>query len=65
MSKSILELAKGHMIARHDGKHAAKRNHKRKDVGCVLCGRTMTVRDFENPPFYCYKCDQDIEGIHQ
>lgn len=64
--KSIFDLAHEHMVACYFGKHCgSKKHHPRKEVQCCMCHRIMTVRDYENQPYYCYKCDQDIEGIHQ
>lgn len=37
----------------------------RKNVTCNVCGRSMTVRDYEHPPYYCYQCDEENESIHQ
>lgn len=37
----------------------------RKEVKCSLCKRIMTVRDYEHPPYYCYKCSEEHESVHQ
>ena len=37
--------------------------NKLKDVTCIMCYRKMTVKGFENPPYYCYKCNDEVEGV--
>jgi len=37
--------------------------NKLKDVNCIMCHRRMTVKRFENAPYYCYKCDDEAEGV--
>ena len=39
--------------------------NKRKDVNCIMCRRQMTVKEFEYPPFYCYKCEPELESVFQ
>ena len=39
----------------------------KKKVTCAKCKRTMeTIKD-ENPPYFCYKCQDylDIGGFHE
>jgi len=66
--KSILELAKEHQIACYMGKHKLMKGGKSKNyryisVNCILCGRKMDAPEFENPPYYCYKCDPEAEAM--
>ncbi len=63
--KSILELAGEHMRARHAGRHKISNNvkHSTIEVKCVMCYRKMTTTKDENPPFYCYKCHDEAEGV--
>src|SRR4030066_1881070 len=66
--KSILELAKEHTLKCWLGKHhitGKARKYRDKDVTCHLCGRKMTVPQWENPPFYCYKCDEEAESVQR
>lgn len=65
--KTLLELAKEHQVQCYFGKHNISKNRHilLKDTACIVCGRKMTVKKFENAPHYCYKCDQDIEGVFQ
>ena len=37
--------------------------NKLKDVICIMCRRQMTVKLYENPPYYCYKCNDEAEGV--
>lgn len=41
------------------------RGKRLKDVNCGMCKRKMTVREFEYHPYYCYKCDDELEGVLQ
>lgn len=65
MSQTITELAKAHQIKCYLGKHSltkSKHNKRQKEVNCHVCKRPMTAPDFENGPFYCYKCDCEAEA---
>lgn len=44
-------------------KENTSRHYRDKEVHCVLCGRKMTAPQIENPPFYCYKCDEEAEAV--
>ena len=58
----ITRLAKEHMEQRFMGKHKIGDKYKKqKEVTCNMCRRKMTVRDFENAPYYCYKCCEELE----
>ena len=64
--KTLIQLAKEHQIACHNGRHKvnkAVRNMNDMDVTCIMCGRKMTSRREQNPPFYCYRCSDEIEGV--
>jgi len=37
--------------------------NKLKDVRCIMCNRRMTVKKFELHPYYCYKCNDEVEGV--
>ena len=37
--------------------------NKLKDTNCIMCYRKMTVKEFEHPPHYCYKCNDEVEGV--
>ena len=65
--KSVLELAGEHMRKCWVGKHkiSLNRNLQLMDSNCTMCGRKMTVKKWEHRPHYCFKCDQDIEGVFQ
>ena len=62
--KTILQLANEHMIERKGCKISrTKGDVYRKDVKCIMCGRKMTTTKDENEPYYCYKCDDQCEGV--
>ena len=66
--KSILDLANEHMLKRWAGgakksNIKSKSSHYHKSVNCVMCGRKMTTQQTENPPYYCYKCHDEAEGV--
>jgi len=66
--KTILELAKEHQVKTYFGKHnlfknGKSTNYRDKKVLCILCQRVMTAPKIEEPPFYCYKCDEEAEAI--
>jgi len=66
MSKSILELAKEHMNERYRGRYyidPVKNQMNRKEVNCIMCKRPMTTSKTENPPYFCYRCDDESEGV--
>ena len=66
-NKTILELAKEHQQKVWMGKNkiSKNRNLQLMDTHCIMCGRNMTVKKWENPPHYCYKCSDEIEGVFQ
>ena len=37
--------------------------NKRKDVNCIMCRRKMTVKRFEQAPYYCYRCEPEVEAV--
>jgi len=62
----ITKLAREHMQKCHTGKLKLSNNYKHKkhkEVRCNMCGKSMTVPDFENPPYYCYRHKDDIEEL--
>ena len=70
MSESIDELAKKFKdeIYSHGNRLYGKGKvslGKKKDVNCGMCQRKMTVRDFEHQPYYCYRCEPELEAVLQ
>jgi hypothetical protein len=63
--KSVAKLAKEHMRERKGMGFNKSLTDKRIPVKCNVCRRDMTVRDYENPPYYCYKCNEEAEACHQ
>lgn len=65
--KSVLELAKEFQVKMYFGKHhiGKARKYRDKDVTCHMCGRPMTAPEWENTPFYCYKCDEEAESVQR
>ena len=66
--KSIAELAREHMVLRRAGgtkpsSVGSKASHYYKNVNCIMCKRPMTTQQTENEPYYCYKCDDEAEGV--
>jgi hypothetical protein len=62
--KKITELAREHMMERRGCKISrTASDHHRIDVKCIMCYRPMTTTKEENPPYYCYKCHEDAEGV--
>ena len=63
---ALMKAAEGHMLERFAGgtkKSSVNKTQRWKDVNCIMCHRPMTAPKFENPPFYCYKCDCEAEGV--
>lgn len=61
----ITKLAREHLNKCFMGKlnlSIGSKHKKQKKVKCNVCGRGMTVPDFENPPYYCYR-DKDTEEL--
>lgn len=64
--KSIAELAREQMTERAFGGCKISRtgsDHYRMEVNCIMCGRKMTTTKEENPPYYCYRCHDEAEGV--
>ncbi len=58
----ITKLAKEHLNKCVMGKYGLGDKYKKqKEVNCNMCRRKMTVRDFENAPYYCWKCAEELE----
>jgi hypothetical protein len=58
----ITRLAREHMNKCFAGKHGIGDKYKKqKEVTCNMCRRPMTVREHENPPYYCYRCCEELE----
>jgi hypothetical protein len=65
-TSELLKLAGDNQMERFKGRHcvdSSKRNYNRIDVNCIMCGRKMTTTKEENPPYYCYRCDDEAEGV--
>ena len=65
--KSVLELAKEHQIQRAKGRHRPQKGQGRtkpgyKLVNCITCGKQIDAPDFEHTPWYCYKCNEEMEA---
>ncbi|MHC4616405.1 MAG: hypothetical protein ACYTEQ_01495 [Planctomycetota bacterium] len=35
------------------------RDGRKVTVKCAACGRSMTVKWDEEPPYYCYRCEDE------
>ncbi len=62
---AVMKAAKEH-IEKIKGMRISKNpTDRKKEVRCGMCYRKMTVRGFEHAPYYCYKCDDELEGVLQ